>query len=561
MQSETPATPLGTRLPSRAQALDAAAALGSIDVLIIGAGINGAATFRDLALQGVRCLIVDREDFGAGASMASSRMAHGGLRYLENGEFRLTAESTRERNRLLRNAPHMIAPLPMAIPFFSRTAGLWTALRRALGQKVTLKERGFVMAEIGLLLYDWFGRIDRSMPLHGVLIGERLRHRFPALNRKVVAVSTYYDAAISMPERIALELIDEGLKAAPGGIAINHCVVTGIVGGAVMLRDTIGNREFSITPKLVLNATGAWIDKVNSHLSNPKPLMGGTKGSHLVLRHPELHAALAGHGMIFDDGGGRVCVVYPMADTVLLGSTDIPVADPDQAGCTAEEQAYLLKAIRIAFPDIAVDERHVAYRFCGVRPLPKSNAATPGAVSRDHSLVVAEADESRPFPVLSLVGGKWTTFRAFAEQVSKTVLARLGRERVVETADRAIGGAAGLPATAEARAALAIDLAARFGLDRVRVEALIGRYGAGAATVAAYIAAGPDQLLPGVADVSEREVRRLIEAEMAMTEDDILLRRTTLAILGRVTPALRQRIAQLVDEFAGNRSAPVEASW
>ena len=496
LPSQTSAT-RGTQLPSRAAALDRAASLGDIDVLIVGAGINGAGTFRDLALQGVRALIVDREDFGAGASMASSRMAHGGLRYLENGEFRLTAEATRERNRLLRNAPHAVRPLPMAIPFFSRTAGLWTSLRRMLGGKASLKARGFVMAEVGLFVYDWFGRLDRSMPLHGVLLGRRMRERFPALNRKVVAVSTYFDAAISAPERIALELIDDGLKASPGSVALNHCAVTRIDGGAVELSDMLSDRRFAVRPRILLNAAGAWIDQVNDALASPRPLIGGTKGSHLVLRNADLHAALAGYGMIFDDGQGRVCVVYPMADTVLLGSTDIPIADPDRAVCTDEEQAYLLAAIRIAFPDVEITSEHVVYRFSGVRPLPKSDAATPGAVSRDHSLVADEASAGRPFPILSLVGGKWTTFRAFAEQVSEAVLRRLGRTRRVDTSGLAIGGAADLAKTAPGRETFALDLARRRGLEADRARALVSRYGSGAETVAAWLAEGDDRPLPG----------------------------------------------------------------
>ncbi len=263
-----------TDLPERKAALAAAASLGSVDVLIIGAGINGAGTFRDLSLQGVRALIVDREDFGAGASMASSRMAHGGLRYLENGEFRLTAEATRERNLLLRNAPHMVRPLPIAIPFFSRTAGLLTALKRMSGAKTSLRERGFFMAEIGLLFYDWFGRSDRTMPLHGRMLGRRLRDRFPALHARTLAVSTYYDATVSMPERIALELIDDGLAASPASVALNHCEVTGLDGDTVRLRDRLGGGSFGVKPRLVLNAAGAWIDRVNGTLATPREADG-----------------------------------------------------------------------------------------------------------------------------------------------------------------------------------------------------------------------------------------------------------------------------------------------
>ena len=549
-----------TNLPDRRAALAAAAALGGVDVLIIGAGINGAGTFRDLSLQGVRALIVDREDFGAGASMASSRMAHGGLRYLENGEFRLTAESTRERNRLLRNVPHMVRPLPIAIPFFSRAAGLLTALKRMSGAKASLRERGFVMAEIGLLFYDWFGRFDRTMPLHGRMFGRRLRERFPALHDRILAVSTYYDAVITMPERIALELIDDGLKAMPGSVALNHCDATGLEGDTVQLRDRLGGSCFSVKPRLVLNAAGAWIDRVNGTLATPRTLMGGTKGSHLVLDHPGLTAALAGHGMIFDDGQGRVCVVYPMADKVLLGSTDIPVDDPDEAVCSDAEQAYFLKAIRIVFPTLVVEPRHVVYRFCGVRPLPKSNAATPGAVSRDHSLVAFEPTAGRAFPILSLVGGKWTTFRAFAEQVSTAVVARLGRRREVDTTRLPIGGAAGLPDTPAGREDFEAALARRFGLGLERARALVGRYGSGAEDVATFLAEDDDRLLPGVPDLSEREIRRLLRHEMAATVEDVIFRRTTLALQGRLSTALLERIAAIVAEETGRSVADRDAA-
>ncbi len=554
------ASSTATNLPDRQAALAAATALGSVDVLIIGAGINGAGTFRDLSLQGVRALIVDREDFGAGASMASSRMAHGGLRYLENGEFRLTAESTRERNRLLRNASHMVRPLPIAIPFFSRAAGLLTALKRMSGAKASLRERGFVMAEIGLLFYDWFGRFDRTMPLHSRMLGRRLRARFPALHARTLAVSTYYDAVITMPERIALELVDDGLKASPSSVALNHCEVTGLDGDTVCLRDHLSGGCFSVKPKLVLNAAGAWIDRVNGTLSTPRGLIGGTKGSHLVLDHPGLYAALGGHGMIFDDGRGRVCVVYPMADKVLLGSTDIPVDDPDQAVCSDEEQAYFLDAIRIIFPDIKVDPRHVVYRFCGVRPLPKSNAATPGAVSRDHSLVAFEPGPGRTFPILSLVGGKWTTFRAFAEQVSQAALARLGCPRSVDTKRLPIGGAAGLPYSPAGREHFEAALAQRSGCGIERARALVGRYGSGADAVAAFLSEGDDRLLPGVLDVSEREILRLVRHEMAATVEDVIFRRTGLAIQGCLSQALLERIAEIVAEETGSSAQKRDAA-
>lgn len=546
-----------TDLPPRAAALAAVETAGDVDVLVVGGGINGAGTFRDLALQRLRVLVVDREDWGAGASMASSRMAHGGLRYLENGEFRLTAEATRERNRLLRAAGHMIRPLPMAIPFFSHAAGLLTSAKRALGLSASLRERGFVMAEIGLFLYDWFGRFDRSMPLHRAMPGRSVRRTFPALHPAVRAASVYYDAVIDAPERIAVELIGEGLAASPESMALNHCALVALDGDGVVLRDEVSGRSFTLRPKVVVNATGAWIDRANRALGVERPVMGGTKGSHVVIDHPDLLRALSGHGMIFDDGAGRVCIIYPMRGKVLLGATDIPVADPDLAVCSQEEEDYLLAAARVVFPKIAFGREHVVFRFCGVRPLPKSDAATPGAVSRDHSIVTLEPEGGRAFPVLCLVGGKWTTFRAFSAAACEGVMARLGRTRRVDTAERPVGGGAGM-ATEAARQAFARTLADRHALDSARAETLVGRYGSGAAAVAAFLAEGPDAPLAGAPAYSEREILRLIRCEMAASVEDIVFRRTTLAIDGALSTPLLERIASLLRDEAGAGSPDLD---
>ncbi len=546
--------PFATDLPPRAAALAAVQAARDIDVLVVGGGINGAGTFRDLALQGVSVLVVDRVDWGAGASMASSRMAHGGLRYLENGEFRLTAEATRERNRLLRAAGHMIRPLPMAIPFFSHGAGLLTSAKRAIGLSASLRERGFVMAEIGLLLYDWFGRLDRSMPLHRAMLSRGVRRIFPALHPAVRAASIYYDAVIDAPERIAVELIGEGLAASPRGMALNRCALVAVEGSGVVLRDEISGQRFTLRPKVVVNATGAWIDLANRALGVDRPLMGGTKGSHIVIDHPGLLEALAGHGMIFDDGAGRVCILYPIRGKVLLGATDIPVEDPDLADCSDEEEAYLLAATRVVFPKIAFGREHVVFRFCGVRPLPKSNAATPGAVSRDHAIAAFEPEGGRAFPVLNLIGGKWTTFRAFSAQACGAVMARLGAARRVDTANLAVGGGQGM-AEAPARQALARSLADRHGLSPERSEALVNRYGAGAQAVAAFLAEEADAPLAGAPTYSEREIRRLARCEMATSVEDVIFRRTTLAMDGRLSTPLLERISAILCEEAGGDPA------
>ncbi|WJH41523.1 FAD-dependent oxidoreductase [Aliirhizobium terrae] len=144
-----------------------------IDVLIIGAGINGAGLFRDLSVQGINCAIVDKADFGSGTSAAPSRLIHGGLKYLETGEFGLVAQSTLERNLLLKNAPHCVEPLPTFIPVFSWTRGIWAALRTLFGSKTAPRSRGAILIKIGLGLYDFYGSRDKVMPRHRLILKAR----------------------------------------------------------------------------------------------------------------------------------------------------------------------------------------------------------------------------------------------------------------------------------------------------------------------------------------------------------------------------------------------------
>ena len=525
------------------------------DVLVIGAGINGAGVFWDLSLQGLRCLLVDRQDIASGASSASTRMAHGGLRYLENGEVRLVAEATRERNRLLRNAPHYVRPLPVAIPAFAQLAGAVAAAFRFSGRDRQLQLRGLQIVRLGLLVYDWLGRHERSLPQHRVENATAARAALPALHPAVRGVATYYDAAISQAERLNLELVEDGLRACPEGAALNHCAVETVRDGVVVLIDRLAGRRLAVRPRLVVNATGAWIDGVNRTLGIARPLIGGTKGSHLVLDCPELHAALAGRAFSFDDGRGRLCIVYPMGRAVLLGSTDIRIDDPDAAVCDADETAYLLGAIRLIFPMVEVGTSHVRFRFCGVRPLPRAERAETGTISRDHAIEQDAATAGRPWPVLSLVGGKWTTFRAFAEQVTDVVLGEFGVQRKKSTTEQAIGGGVGFPADEAARERFLQELE-RYGCDRARAAILLERYGTRASTVARFCAEAADRPLAHAPDFTVCEIAFLARHEMVETLADLVFRRTTLALEGRLT-------CPLVAELAGRLAAAKgrDAAW
>ncbi|WP_164775721.1 FAD-dependent oxidoreductase, partial [Mesorhizobium sp. M7A.F.Ca.CA.001.10.2.1] len=198
------------------------AGAGEVDVVILGAGINGAGLFRDLCAQGVSCLIVDKADFGSGTSAAPSRLIHGGLKYLETGEFRLVAQSTLERNLLLKNAPHYVSPLPTVIPIFSWSKGMLAALRTLFGSTSAPRSRGAVLIKIGLMIYDFYGSRNQVMPRHRMVGRRQALSEMPALAPSIVATGTYYDAKISHPERLVLELILDGLQANEASASANY---------------------------------------------------------------------------------------------------------------------------------------------------------------------------------------------------------------------------------------------------------------------------------------------------------------------------------------------------
>ena len=355
-------------------------------VLIIGGGVNGAAVFRDLALQGIDCVLVDAGDWCAGTSAAPSRLIHGGLKYLETGNSAWSRNSTYERNLLLRNAPHYVRPLASVVPIYSYFGGLLPSLIQFFRGKAELIDRGLLIVELGMFLYDMFGARHRAMPMHRFALRRKVRRTFPRVNPSVVATATYYDARVSHAERLVFELVHDALRAHAGARAVNYLAASGFAEGRVQLTDRRTQAVLEVQPDIIVNAAGPWIDRVNQALTRSTGYIGGAKGSHVVLDNPELLAQLGEHMIYYGGSDGRVCLVYPFFGHVLLGSTDIPVEDPDSAVCDEDETAYMLSTLREVFPDIAITPEQVVYHYAGVRPLPQADAADPGAVTRDHSL-------------------------------------------------------------------------------------------------------------------------------------------------------------------------------
>ena len=521
------------------------------DIVIIGAGINGAGLFRDLCEQGVRCLIADKGDFGSGTSAAPSRLIHGGLKYLETGEFRLVAESTLERNLLLRNAPHCVVPLPTVIPIFSWMRGVWAALRTMAGSTTAPRSRGVALIKTGLLLYDFYGSRSRVMPRHKLVGKRRALREMPALTKAIVAAGTYYDAKISRPERLVFELVQDGLDASPGSTALNYAALTSAAGDTLAFATAEG-QAVSVRPRIVVNAAGPWIDGVNAALGAPSKMIGGTKGSHILLDHDELVRSLNGRMIYFEADDGRICLVFDYLGRALVGSTDIPAGNPDDVRCEDAEIDYFLDSLRSLLPGFRFGRDQIVYAYSGIRPLPASDAATPGLISRDHSAPIAEPEGDRPFPIVSLVGGKWTTFRGFAEEAADTILARLGRSRVKSTRALPIGGGEAFPCAAGERARW-LDTAVReTGLCETRMEQLLSRYGTTALAIARYRGRWTDaDRLPDPSGYSLAEIDWIARRERVVHLADIVMRRTTLAITGALTGRDLEAIASVAGDALG----------
>ena len=519
----------------------------TLSVLIVGGGVNGAGTFRDLALQGVDCLIVDKGDWCAGTSAAPSRLIHGGLKYLETGEFRLVAESTRERNLLLRNAPHVVKALPTVVPIHSIFGGLLSSIKRFLGLRAKLADRGLLIVEVGLALYDWLGRKHRVMPRHAVSLRSATHRRFPAMARTVLATSTYYDARVTQAERLCFELVADGQAAHPEARALNHMAVTGASGDRVTLTDQVSGETVTVEPRLIVNAAGPWIDKVNQAVGLNKAYIGGTKGSHLVVDNPDLVRQLDGHMIYFGSSDGRICLVYPFFGKALIGSTDIKADNPDAVVCDDAEADYMLDMVREVFPGLGLTRAQIVYRYAGIRPLPLAEVDDPGEISRDHS-IGRDTLPGGAVPVLSLIGGKWTTFRAFATEVTDEVLAGLGRARRRDTIFEPIGGGRDYPETDDARRAWIARLAEAHAISPARAEGCFDRYGTAAEAMLRGYDDGPDDALASLPDYGARELRAIVLREQVVDLTDLVFRRLPIAVSGRLTGEAVLEIAGLVAE-------------
>jgi glycerol-3-phosphate dehydrogenase len=468
------------------------------DLIVIGAGINGAAVAREAALAGLTVLLLEQGDLGSGTSAASTRLIHGGLRYLEHAELGLVYESLHERERLLRLAPHLVTPLEIYLPIYR-----------------TGKRRSWQI-RAGMWLYDLLS-LGKSVPRHRMLARDAVREVLPGLATDGLSgAAHYYDAQIAFPERLIVELARDAI--AHGAELRTHTRVTKIDVVAKRARGvewqngdgTVGRAE---APRIV-NATGPWVDRVVGALASRK-LLGATKGSHLICRPFPGAPAHAVYAEAASDG--RPFFVIPWNELYLIGTTDERFdGDPGQIEVDAAEYRYLVRAGERLFPAAAPLDRYVCYTQAGVRPLPRSSASRTAAITRRHLIY----EHRRARGLFSIVGGKLTTHRALAEDVLRRV-GRRDRSFASATRERPLPGA--LDATA--RGELLDAIGAELGADRA--ERLWRIYGAQAAAIVS-LARSSKELAAVVGPGAGPLVAELVYAvreEWASSLADILLRR------------------------------------
>ncbi len=477
------------------------------DLVIIGGGIIGAGIARDAAMRGLSVALLEKADFGGGTTAGSTRLIHGGLRYLEMLDFRLVRVDLREPEILLRIAPHLVKPLPFVLPFYDRSL-IYRWRMRA-----------------GLWLYDVLS-YDKTLPNRRMLTASELRAQEPHLvDRRLQGAASYFDAQASLPERLCIENI---LAASESGArTFNYAEVVGALydGGrlrGVRVRDEL-NGDMSdvvdVRAKLVVNAAGPWFDRVASQLAAtgtnggvvPPRRIRTTKGIHLAM------PAMTQHAMVlFSPIDGRLIFVIPWLGYSWIGTTDTDFSgDPADALATAEDVDYMLASVKPFFPD--VDRDRILFTNAGVRALVRGEGSE-SSVSRQHRIV--DGAEAGAPGLVAVLGSKLTAYRAIAEEATDRVCQLLGVARPCRTADVPLPGARADRTTALPPTAHAHELAQH-------LDTLYGTRAGDVLRVALDDAALQKPLSPGYPDIGA-QVRVAVRQEQCARLADFMFRRTHL---------------------------------
>lgn len=491
------------------------------DIVVIGGGIIGAGIARDAALRGLRVALFEKRDFGSGTTAGSTRLIHGGLRYLEMLDFRLVRMDLRERETLLRIAPHLVKPLEFIMPFY--------------GSSLFYRSK----MKIGMTLYDLLS-YDKSLPRHHFVTRGELKKIEPNLRQQgLQGAAVYFDAQVDSPERLCLENIIDACE--NGAQTFNHTEVigalrTGEAIDGVRVRDLLSDLEVSVKSRLVINASGAWFDRVAGRLTDvgSSTQIRTTKGIHITCPPVANHAVV-----VFSAIDGRLMFIIPWLGYSWIGTTDTDFkGDPATAHATAKDVDYVLRSIREYFPTLDTDR--IYFSNAGVRALVKKEGSE-SAVSRMHR--IEDGAGSGAKNLISVLGGKITGYRAIAEEVVDAVCGNLNVNEPCLTSCNPLPGA---------RIAMnPFDLSGA-GLRNETIAHLFNLYGSRAGQVIGLAASCErlrEPLSPNVPDIAAQVVFAA-RTEQCVRLIDFLVRRTLLGFnqdQGR--SAADRALSLLVREF------------
>lgn len=502
------------------------------DVVVIGAGINGAGIFREASLRGYKTLLLEKDDLGGATSATSSRLIHGGLRYLEHYEFPLVRESLRERERLLNAAPHLVTPLPLTLPVYK-------------GHK-----RGPFMIGLGMVAYDLLS-YDKSVPASKMLTRDQALAAEPGLDADGLrAAGRYYDCQAEFPERLVVENVIDGVR--QGGTVKTHTPVTGfdLEDGkvqAVLYTDTHGETHRATTASVV-NVAGPWIDRVLDLAGSFPRFNGGTKGSHIVVE--PFPGAPKDALYIEARQDGRPYFIIPWNNLYLIGTTDIRFeGELDEIVASEKEISYLLDETNLAIPDANLNRESVLYTFAGVRPLPYVPEGSTGAITRKH---IVQSHAPHVNNLFTIIGGKLTTYRSLAEDaindIDRTFGRPVGGKKSPTRTNRLPGAAENMVAKQNQFVAQRPDW-----LSESAARWLVERYGMRAHDVIALAQTNPRYQEPIRAghDAIIAVIPFSFEHEYATTLADVMLRRTMLALEADAGLAIVESMSYVSQEIYG----------
>jgi glycerol-3-phosphate dehydrogenase len=484
-------------------------AAAPVDLLVVGGGVTGAGIARDAALRGLRTALVETGDFGSGTSSRSTRLVHGGLRYLEHGWLRLVFEASRERRILLKIAPHLVRPMPFLFPVHAGgRVGRWRLAA-------------------GLSLYDLLSAF-RNVHSHRMLSRRAVLRAEPRLrDRGLKGGGVYYDAWCD-----DARLVLANARAAHGGGALvaSYAAVTAFekAGGALrgaVVDDALGGRRLEVYAHTIVNATGPWTDAVR-RLDDPgaAPLLRPTKGVHVAV--PRRRVGNEGAITMISPLDGRVMFVLPWHDATIIGTTDTDfAADPSEVAPLEDDVTYLLRSANAFFPDARLTAGDVIAAWAGLRPLlHDGDAGSTAAVPREHRIVESASG------LLTIAGGKLTTYRAMAAELVDVVAARLHRIDGRRIAPRAPTATQPLPGGEVADLELLVRELIKEGVAEPVARHLVDRYGSEAMAVANLAERDPALAAPLGTGVStlRAEVVHQARREMAVSVSDVMIRRTDL---------------------------------